>query len=414
MKILLVNDYATLTGGAEMMMQTLQTHLRSRGHDARLFASTAQKDKAESIADYECFGTTSRFRTLLQTANPWAAHRLHQVLTEFRPDVVHVRLFLTQLSPLILKLLQAVPSILHIAWYRPICPVGTKMLPTGASCHHSVGVACYQKGCLPLRDWVPLMAQHRLWQAWQDSFDVVVSNSFSVHESLLQAGIASTQVIWNGVPVRPQRPLLTSAPTVAYAGRLASPKGVDVLLQAFAKVVSHRPEATLLIAGQGTEKDSLTALTQSLNLQENVLFLGHLSREEMERRFASAWVQVIPSRWAEPFGIVATEAMMRGTAVISSDTGGLAEIVADGQSGFLVPPGAVEPLADKLLLLLQDRDLAEQMGQAGRDRALLKFSESACVNQFVELYQTLLASKEQGSLAAPPYSVSSLGSFHGS
>ncbi len=102
MKILLVNDYATPTGGAELLTLVLRDGLRQRGHDARIFSSSARPSAGDNHADYECFGTTSRFRTLLQTVNPWAFWQLRQILTEFKPDVVHVTIFLTQLSPFIL------------------------------------------------------------------------------------------------------------------------------------------------------------------------------------------------------------------------------------------------------------------------------------------------------------------------
>lgn len=110
MKILLVNDDAVRQGGAEILLLKLRDSLRERGHDARLFASNAKEDGKCSLADYTCRGTTSRFRTLLQVANPWAAIGLRKVLRSFQPDVVHVKIFLTQLSPLILPLLRDVPS----------------------------------------------------------------------------------------------------------------------------------------------------------------------------------------------------------------------------------------------------------------------------------------------------------------
>ena len=102
----------------------------------------------------------------------------------------------------------------------------------------------------------------------------------------------------------------------------------------------------------------------------------------------------MPSRWAEPFGLVAAEAMMRGTAVIVSDTGGLAELVQDGDTAFLVPPGDSEALATRLLQVLHSRDLAEHIGQAGRTMALACLSERTVVDRFVEIYQQLIKQKD--------------------
>ena len=395
MKILLVNDYATPTGGAELMMLSLREGLRQRGYDARLFASCAKGGATESLADYECFGTTSSFRTLLQTANLWAAVKLGRVLAEFQPDIVHVRIFLTQLSPLILPLLKDRPSLYHVAWYRPICPLGTKMLPDGTSCFEPVGGACYRNGCLPVRDWLPLMVQMKLWRHWRDAFNLIVANSEAVKRRLVAEGIEPVEVVWNGIPMRSPREPLLSPPTVVFAGRLVWEKGADVLVRAFAKVVTEIPQARLLVAGDGPERDRLVELIVELGLQQSVTLLGYLSRSEMERYFASAWVQLVPSRWEEPFGIVAAEAMMRGTAVIASDRGGLSEIVRDSETGFLVPPEDVDALTDSLLRLLQNRDRAEEMGQSAREVAIAHFSEAIFVDKFIGLYQTLLTPEKK-------------------
>lgn len=389
MRILLLNDYGTPTGGAELMLLGLRDGLRRRGHDARLFASSARAGPAPNLADYKCFGTTSRFRTLLQTANPWAYRRLRRVLAEFRPDVVHAKIILTQLSPLILPLLSDAPSIYHAVWYRAICPIGTKTLPDGAPCRTPAGPVCYRQGCLPLRDWLPLMVQMRLWRRWRHAFDLIVANGEAVRGRLAAEGMEPIEVVSNGVPSRPARPPLAPPPTVAFAGRLIPKKGADVLVRAFGRVVARVPRARLLVAGHGPERGRLDRLVAGLGLSSRVSMLGHLPRPELERRFDPAWVQVVPSRYAEPFGLVATEAMMRGTAVVASRVGELPEIVRDGRTGLLIPPEDPEALAGALLGLLDDRDRAERMGRAGREAALAHFTEAGHVDRMVELYRTL-------------------------
>lgn len=396
MKVLLVNDHAAPVGGAEIMTLILRDGLRERGHDARLYASSARPGGIVGSADYECFGTTSSFRTVLQSANPFAYLRLRRVLAEFRPDVVHVKLFLTQLSPLILPLLRDVPSLYHVVWYRPICPLGTKMLPDGSPCRVPAGPACYRNRCLPLRDWLPLMVQMRLWRRWRNAFDLIVANSEAVKLRLAAGGIDVDAVVWGGAPTRRPRAPLASPPTVAFAGRLVREKGVDVLLRAFATVLAALPEARLLLAGDGPEREPLRSLVATLQLTDRVAILGHLPRSELERRFDAAWVQAVPSRWAEPFGMVATDAMMRGTAVVASGSGGLTEIVRDGQSGILVPPGDADALASALLRLLRDRALAERMGSIGHEIALAEFSDSTFVENWLRLYQTLTSNGSDG------------------
>ncbi|MEO1069005.1 MAG: glycosyltransferase family 4 protein, partial [Cyanobacteria bacterium J06638_6] len=197
-------------------------------------------------------------------------------------------------------------------------------------------------------------------------------------------------VINCGVPERPARPSLASPPTVVFAGRLVWEKGIDVLVRAFVQVKAHCPEAQLMIAGDGPERDRINHQIEQLGLSESITLPGHLPRSEMEEHFNQAWVQVVPSRWAEPFGMVAAEGMMRGTAVVASASGGLLEVVQNGETGLLVPPGAVDALAQALLTILGDRALAEKMGQAGRKIALARYSEAVFVDQFIHQYETLL------------------------
>lgn len=388
MKVLLLNDYGTVEGGAEQMTLTLRDGLRQRGHETRVFASNAGQE--EGFAEDECSGTLSGARTLLQVANPSAYRQLRRVLDTFQPDVVHVKVFLTQLSPLILPLLRTVPVLYHAVWYRAVCPLGTKTLPDGTSCQSPWGTACYQNGCLPLRDWPLLMLQMKCWERWRDVFDLVVANSEATKGRLQGEGINVDEVVWNGVPAPAAEAPLDSSPTVVFAGRLVPEKGVDILLQAFSQVVRQVPSARLLVAGEGPEKDRLRQRVRELGIAENVSIPGHIPHEKMERRFASAWVQVVPSVWEEPFGLVAAEALMRGTAVVASRAGGLENIVRDGETGLLVPPGDPEALASSLVRLLQNQTLAKRLGENGREMARTHLSKETFVTRFLELYERLL------------------------
>ncbi len=396
MKILLLHDYGTATGGAELQILALRKNLRDRGHDARLFASRGTLVPGSPVlADYTCFGTTSiSLQFLSSTINPSAYFSLRRALQEFQPDIVHIRMFLWQLSPLILPLLKDIPCLYQTAVYKAICPVGTKLLPDKSPCHEPPGKACLRHGCLEVpATWPVFMLQQQLWQKWRNAIDLVVTLSHAMKAIFATAGIEPIEVVHNGVSVRPIRSsCLSDPPTVAYAGRLVAEKGVGVLLQAFARVQTQIPQAQLVIAGQGAEAENLQALAAELNLGDRIVWLGHLPRQAMEQHFDTAWVQVVPSLWAEPFGNVTTEAMMRGTAVIASRVGAQPEIVRDGETGFLVPPNDVDALTNALLNLLQNRDRAEKMGRAGRDRALKNFSEDKCTEKFLEIYQRLIAS----------------------
>jgi glycosyltransferase involved in cell wall biosynthesis len=388
-KVLIVSDYGTLSGGAEIQTFVLRDALRRRGHDVRVLTSRAQPLPLPIESDYVCFGTTSRMRSAVQALNPWAAQTLRRVLAGFDPDIVHVRMFLTQLSPLILPELRGRPSLLHVETVRTICPTGSKLLPSGETCSVHYGWVC--RGCLAAQDWPLLMMQMALWRRWRAAFDRIVANSRWTRRRLEDDGVPVDEVVWNGVPVVPPRAAPAGVPTLAFAGRLAPEKGLDVLLDAFRRVREKLPEARLVIAGDGPERDAVARRVTALGLDGHVERLGHRTRSELDARLGSAWVQVVPSLWEEPFGLVAAEAMMRGVAVVASDAGGLVEIVEDGRTGRLVRRGERGELAEALIGILSDRERAERMGRAGRERALAHFSEARYVDRFVAIYEELLA-----------------------
>jgi glycosyltransferase involved in cell wall biosynthesis len=390
MRILLVNDYATESGGAELQMHVLRSALRARDHDVRLFASTAGNPQP-AAADEFCFGTTSALGTPLQSANPFAKARLRHVMREFKPDVVHVRLFLTQLSPLILPLLHDVPSILHVSWYRVICPRGTKLLPDGRDCEHRVGLACLREGCLSARAWTPMMLQFALLRRRLPAFTRVVTLSESSRQRLAVAGFETSEVLRNAVQERPMRPLLDGPPTVAFAGRLVFEKGVDLLVRAIGEVRSAVPDARLLIVGDGPERPRLEALVRELALGQTVGFAGALDRVSLEGRLGGAWVQAMPGRWIEPFGNVGAEALMRGTALVATEPGGAAELVRESGGGAVVPRGDVAALAEALAGRLADRGLCETEGKSGRAWALENLRYDDYVSRLERMYHEVVA-----------------------
>lgn len=389
MKILLITDYGTPHGGSEVNSLAIRAELRKRGHDARLFTSSVRIGSGVVESDYTCFGTESRMRTLVQTANPWAYFKLRNVLAEFRPDVVHVRTFLLQLSPLILPLLGRYPSIYHIVLYKAVCPMGNKMLPSREICRDAAGLPCLRRHCLPLRGWLPLMLQLFLWRRWRSRFSTFITPSEAVRVFMDGERLNPIEIIWNGFPAASGEPRLAHSPTVVYAGRLVPEKGVDVLLQAFSHVVETISDAKLIVTGSGAERLGLEEMTAALGITSSVTFSGHLPKKEMERIFAGAWVQVVPSIWAEPFGNVAAEGMMRGTAVVASRTGGIPEFIKDGENGFLFPPGDAKALAATLYRLLSNRDLAEQLGRAGQEFAMANLTIERCVDNILGVYEKI-------------------------
>jgi glycosyltransferase involved in cell wall biosynthesis len=388
-KILIVNDYGVLAGGAERISLILREELRKRGHDARLFSSSARPIRASNPADYICFGSAGPSRRLLQVLNPSAFIQLRRVLNDYQPDLVHVRMFHLQLSPFILPLLKGRRCLYHAGTYQMICPISTKLLPDGSTCRFVMGRACYRCGCVSIAGLARIEVQLSALRRWFSFFGRIVANSGWVAERLRADGVRVDEVIRNGTVRRKARPPLTGPPLVAYAGRLVPEKGVEFLLRAMKQVVVSLPESRLRIAGDGPQRSQLQRLVSNLGLDAHVSMVGHLASQQLEESLADVWVNAAPSLYEEPFPNTSIEAMMRGTAVVATSTGGSTEIVRDGSTGYLVAPGETGALAERLLRLLSDRKLAERMGARARKIALGEFTVEQMVDKFLDLYERL-------------------------
>ena len=273
MRVLLLHDYGTLSGGAEVMIVALRDALRSRGHEAILFTSTARPLPLPLVSDEHCFGTVSPLRRVLQAANPHAVARLRTVLRDFRPDVVHVKMFLTQLSPLVLPLLRPFPSLLHVINYNLVCPINTKTLPDGTPCRYRAGVACHAAGCMSWPGVARAFVQRRMTAL--DGFDRVVANSEWVARRLRAEGIRVDEAIPNGVPVRPLRPPLGPTPVIGFAGRLVPKKGVGVLRHAMVHLRQRVPDVRPSVARDGR------GVFEALNLISKMVLASFLKQNNM-------------------------------------------------------------------------------------------------------------------------------------
>jgi glycosyltransferase involved in cell wall biosynthesis len=178
-----------------------------------------------------------------------------------------------------------------------------------------------------------------------------------------------------------------SEPRLLCIGRLIPIKGHLVLLRALAQARVRVPGVTLDVAGRGPLEPALKAYARELGLEDAVRFLGFVT--PVRRAVEDSAVVVVPSL-GEGFGMVALEAMERARPVIASAVGGLPEIVANGETGLVVPPADASSLADAIATLAGDLSRAAAMGEAGRDRALSEFTPERCVERVEELYARAL------------------------
>jgi glycosyltransferase involved in cell wall biosynthesis len=195
-------------------------------------------------------------------------------------------------------------------------------------------------------------------------------------------------VIHYGIEAGPEpEPYREDDPAILCVGRLVLIKGHAVLLRALARARRSLPELRLELAGAGPLDAGLRGLAVELGLDGAVTFSGRVAPIAPAYERSSL---VVMSSYGEGFGMVALEAMERGRPVLATRVGGLPEIVAEGETGRLVPPGDEEALAAALVELGQDPERCRAYGSAGRARALERFAEDRCVERTELVYRDLL------------------------
>ncbi len=188
----------------------------------------------------------------------------------------------------------------------------------------------------------------------------------------------------------PRLPARDGTLRILFVGRLVERKGVTHLIEAVRRLPpDSRPRLTVI--GDGPERTSLEAQIARDGLSGRVTVRGRVSEAELKDAYASSDVLVLPSILdargdTEGLGVVLLEAMSYGVPVIGSNLGGITDIVRDGETGLLVPPGDPLQLAAALQRLASDRDLATRLGEAGRKHVAAAFGWPAIMAQWEECY----------------------------
>ena len=160
---------------------------------------------------------------------------------------------------------------------------------------------------------------------------------------------------------------------ILYVGRLVYEKGVQHLISAMPKILENYHDSKLVIAGKGGMIDELKSQVDSMGLSNKVYFTGYLNQREVQKMYKCADVAVFPSTY-EPFGIVALEAMLAGIPTVVSDIGGLNEIVEHGVNGMKSYTGNPNSIADSVLSLLFDPQLAMNVTKNAKNKVKDEFN----------------------------------------
>jgi len=266
-------------------------------------------------------------------------------------------------------------------------------LPFVAIVPHLFGTTAFAEASAPLAAVVWAAELPIPWAYRRAAFHAI---SESTRDDLVRRGVPSERivVIHPGVDSAAYRPdpatERATRPTFLYLGRLKRYKGVEFALRALAIARAARADVTLDICGQGDDRPRLERLATELGLNDAVRFLGYVPDEEKQRLLRRAWAVVFPSP-KEGWGIANIEAAACGTPALASDSPGLRESVQNGVTGYLVPHGDSQALADRMLALAADPAAVERLGRAARTFAEGLSWDSAARATLAHIEQTIAA-----------------------
>lgn len=375
LRVLVLIDFLSLTGGAERFALGLATHLPADRFD--VWVCSTRRHEPEAVALLEQAGIT---HLNLARRGRWDILRFRSLLGLLRAerfDILHAHMFGSNVWGVTFGRACRVPVVIahEHNWSYSGDPLRVwldrNVIARFASCY----VAVSQSN---LRRMVEI-------ERIPPEKIVVLPTAYIPSEES------------EPIDVRAELGLDAGTPVIATAANLRVEKALEVLIEAHATVVQTFPDAHLLIVGDGPCRPDLEQLSAELGLVGRVNFLGR--RSDIDSILRDVDVCAMSSDW-EGMPLFALETMAAGKPMVATDVGGLPEIVAPGRTGLLVPPRDPGALAAALTSLLADPGRRRQLGEAGAaelgDRTIDRVAD-----RFAALYEQLLAARRGGPVAAP-------------
>lgn len=389
MKILRIISSGYEQGGAENAVKMTNELFRAWGHDVRTISSDARQDLPHYSDDEFPEIPSSGFKKLVYSTFNLDAYRLvRRVAREFQPDIVMLH-----------TLHQPSASVLYaLKQYRLVICIHGPEGYTKWLMPWMLGTYDYNARAYDLTDLSPVGKLHYLYfrylqypvfMARVRKIPHAISYSHYTQRMMQREGVES---IYIPEGVVPKQPKLRKTPghVAGFAGRLEAHKGVDSMIKAMAHVIEQVPDAKLLIAGQGNYEKNLRQLAGDLGIADSIVFMGHLSQDQLQKFYETIDIFLMASSPAETFGKVGVEAMSTGTPVLAPDIGGISDWLHDGRNGYFIDKHDPVAFGSKMIDLFENPKTLAKFGKKGIQTAKL-FTMEQYAQLHIEYFEKLLA-----------------------
>jgi len=410
MKVLLVNKFNFIKGGADRYFLELAELLTTRGVTVAKFCLSHPDNLSDKYSRYWPSGVNFdnwRWSLIFKYAghifwNHEASKKFERLIKDFKPDVVHVHSIFHHLSPSILPIAKrhGVPVVMHLHDYQLICP-NWQMFSRGqidesakggrywrAIGRRSIKNSYFKSAVAAAAMWL----HHRVLKVYEKNIDCYIAPSRFTANKVAEWGMDAKKIKFLPHFIKvDNRGVVRCGDYWLYLGRLSEEKGLDILIRAMAKTGSR---LTLKIVGAGPEFRSLSSLARDLPMAAPVEFLGPKQGFEVRRLLAGAYAVIVPSKCYEVFGLAALEAAAAGKFVIAANIGGLPEIFAgEPQTALLFHPGNINDLATKLKWTEAHPMAVAEGGAAARDLVRRRFNPGDHYRALMNIYKDLYEKK---------------------
>lgn len=404
MRILQVNKFNYIRGGAEKYFIEISKNLEELGHQVAIFSMHHPKNNPSPWEKYfvsRLSFNEAKLRDRLITPGRIlysleAKRKFKSLVKDFKPDIIHIHNIYHQISPSILDVAKKyqIPVVMHLHDYKLICP-NYQLFVDDQICYRCRGKKylncikhrCFKKSLLKsLLATLEMYLHHKVLRIYKKNIDYFIAPSQFMKDTVVSFSWDENkiEVIYNFSEKMIEHSSEKIEDYGLFFGRLSREKGVDILLRALSLSKKHN---TLKIVGQGPEEDNLRQLVSDLKLDQRVEFLGYRSGEELHNIIRKACLIYLPSVWNENMPLTLLESLELGKVVVASKTGGLPELIESGQNGFLFEKANFKELAQ----IIDDSfnyDLVE-MGKKAKERVKDLKVENHMV-KLLDLYNRVL------------------------
>lgn len=384
--------------GIDRYIIQVTDNLVKRGHTCHLVYSRLKGPWLSTAVPFSSSHHVAGLNEYAHAANSEVERALLHLLSSIRPDLVYFHHFSHEAA--LQALLQNYPTVGMLHDYLPICIRDSRRgYFSRRLCHSPLGITCLLRGhfirrSTASRNRLRLVGLHhhqRLLQVLK-SMPLLIVASKGVQAAYTENGFRQEQLaVLPLFTSLPGNSIETSYPrprNLLFMGRLTDQyKGADLLMNVLSRC---RHSFITTVIGEGAYLPAVRSQCRRLGLDQRVRFQGWTTAERVHEQYQQSFCLVMPSLWAEPFGLVGLEACANGTPVVAFDVGGISEWLKDGENGFLVPYLDETALAEKLDLLAANPDLVQQMGLAGQARVAKEFNEGIYMSRLLAVFEKIL------------------------